>query len=93
MVGTLVLHLLLPGCTSLKEKRSHLKPFLHRLQREFNLSVAEIDRQDHWQEAVVLCAMAGNGRAHLESALETVHRWSQMHWSGEILETKIEILL
>ncbi|MCS7010805.1 MAG: DUF503 domain-containing protein [Anaerolineales bacterium] len=92
MVGTLLLHLLLPGCVSLKEKRSRLKPFLHRLHREFNLSVAETDLQDHWQEAIVLCAMAGNGRAYLESALETVSRWSRLHWEGEILEAKIEIL-
>jgi uncharacterized protein YlxP (DUF503 family) len=46
-----------------------------RLHREFNVSVAEMDLQDKWQEAVIVCAMVGNGRGHLESALQNVARW------------------
>ena len=80
MVGTLTLHLHLPGCSSLKEKRGRIKPFIHRLRGEFNLSVAEIGRQDAWQEAVVGCAMMGNDRAFLESALSQVSRWVHGNW-------------
>jgi uncharacterized protein YlxP (DUF503 family) len=32
-------------------KRSRLKPLLARLHREFNISVAEVDRNDAWKEA------------------------------------------
>ncbi|MCJ7708279.1 MAG: DUF503 domain-containing protein, partial [Anaerolineales bacterium] len=41
-VGALTLELRLPGCSSLKQKRSRLKPLLAALHREFNLSAAEI---------------------------------------------------
>lgn len=93
MIGLLTLHLRLPGCASLKEKRGRIQPFLHRLRREFNLSVAEMDLQDHHQQAVVACAMLGNEAAHLQSALETVRRWSEAHWSdGDVLEARIEII-
>lgn len=93
MIGFLTLHLRLPGCASLKEKRGRLKPFLHRLRREFNVSVAEMGLQDKWGEAVVACAMLGNEAAHLQSALETVRRWAEAHWTaGDVLDTKIEII-
>jgi hypothetical protein len=93
MFGTLTIHLHLPGCASLKEKRGRLKPLIHRLHREFNISVAEMDLQDKWQEAVIACGMVGNDVAHLHSALETVCKWAEGHWTdGDVLDTKIEIL-
>lgn len=93
MFALLTLHLSLPGCTSLKEKRGRLKPFLHRLQREFNLSVAEIDLLDKWQEAVVTCGMVGNDRVHLEQSLQAVQRWVEHHWSeGALLDDTLEFL-
>jgi uncharacterized protein YlxP (DUF503 family) len=93
MVATLSFHLRLPGCASLKEKRGRLKPLLARLQREFNLSTAEMELQDKWQEAVIACAMIGNESAHLLSALETVRKWVESHWTdGDILDTSIQNL-
>ena len=59
MFGLLTLHLLLPGCASLKEKRGRIQPLIHRLQREFNVSVAEMALQDKWQESVITCGMVG----------------------------------
>ena len=93
MVAILTLHLHLPGCASLKEKRGRLKPLLARLHRQFNLSTAEMDLQDMWQEALIACAMLGNDTAHLQSALETVRKWVQANWSdGDVVDTKIELL-
>jgi uncharacterized protein YlxP (DUF503 family) len=93
MIGLLTLHLHLPGCASLKEKRGRLKPLIHRLHREFNVSVAEMGLQDKWQEAVIACAMVGNDAAHLQSALETVRKWVEANWpDGDMLDTKAEII-
>jgi uncharacterized protein YlxP (DUF503 family) len=92
VIGVLTLRLRLPGCASLKEKRGRLQPLLHRLRREFNLSVAEMDRQDQWQEAVIACAMVANQAAFLQPALQTVARWVHANWSdGDVLEEKIEV--
>jgi len=93
MVAILTLHLHLPGCASLKEKRGRLKPLLARLHRQFNLSTAEMDLQDKWQEAIIVCAMLGNDTAHLQSAMETVRKWVQANWpDGDVVDTKIELL-
>lgn len=93
MLGQLTIHLHLPACGSLKEKRGRLKPLLHRLRREFNVSAAEMDLQDAWQEAVIGCVMIGNDRAHLESAMRSVAKWVEGHWTdGDVIEQKIEIV-
>lgn len=94
MLATLTIHLHLPGCASLKEKRGRIKPLMARLRREFNLSVAETGLQDKWQEAVIGCAMIGNERAFLESALQSVARWVESNWrDGDVIEQKIEMIL
>jgi hypothetical protein len=93
MVGILSLHLQIPACQSLKEKRGRLKPLIHRLHREFNLSVAEMDLQDKWQEAVIACAMVGNDRAHLEGSLQAVARWVENNWpEGFLLQDSLEFV-
>jgi uncharacterized protein len=92
MIASLTIHLHLPACSSLKEKRGRIKPLVSRLHREFNVSVAEMDLQDKWQEAVIVCAMAGNDHTHLESALQNVAKWVNGNWSdGDVIETRIEV--
>jgi uncharacterized protein len=92
-IGLLTLHLLLPGCTSLKEKRSRIKPVLARLHREFNVSTAEVDLLDKWHESVLACAMVSNDHAYTQSALATVKDFFVSHWPDfEILDDRIELI-
>ncbi|MGE5642700.1 MAG: DUF503 domain-containing protein [Byssovorax cruenta] len=93
MIATLTIHLHIPGCASLKEKRGFIKPLIARLHREFNISVAEMGLQDRWQETILVCAMVGNERGHLESALQNVAKWVEGHWTnGDVIEQRIEII-
>jgi uncharacterized protein YlxP (DUF503 family) len=93
MIAALTVHLHLPACASLKEKRGRIKPLIVRLHREFNVSVAEMDLQDQWQEAVIVCAMVGNERGHLESALQNVAKWVEGNWTdGDVIEERIEVV-
>ena len=92
MIVTLTIHLHLPACASLKEKRGRIKPLIARLHREFNISVAEMDLQDKWQEAVIVCAMVGNERGYLESALQNVAKWVEGNWTdGDVIEQRVEV--
>jgi hypothetical protein len=93
MIGVLTIHLHLPGCKSLKEKRSIIKPLISRLHREFNVSASEMDLQDAWQQAVIGCGMVGNDTVHLEQSLQAVSRWVEGNWpNGDIIDQKIEII-
>ena len=93
MLGLITIHLHLPACTSLKEKRGRLKPLLSRLHREFNISVAEMDRQDMWQEAVIACAMVNSDAVTLRQSLQSVAKWVVANWEdGQVIDEKIEII-
>lgn len=93
MIATLIIHLHLPGCASLKEKRGRIKPLISRLHREFNLSVAEMDLQDKWQEAVIGCAMINSDAVILQQSLQSVAKWVEGHWTdGDVIDQKIEIV-
>lgn len=63
----LQVELRLHDCHSLKEKRSILKPLLHDLQSDYNISVAETDGQDEWQSAVLAMVAVGNTKPVLEA--------------------------
>jgi len=92
MIGLLTIHLHLPGCASLKEKRGRLKPLLNRIHREFNVSVAEMDRQDMWQEAVIACALVSSDAAQAQRSLQRVAHWVEGNWpDGDVIDEKIEM--
>jgi len=93
VLATLTIHLHLPACASLKEKRGRIKPLMARLHREFNVSVAEMDLQDKWQEAVIACAMVGNDAAQLQRSMQSVAKWVEVNWEdGQVIDEKIEII-
>lgn len=79
-VSLLTLKLTLPGCGSLKQKRSLLSPILARLHKEFNLSAAEIGLQDVWQSAWLGCALLSTDADHNARVLNTVVDFVETHF-------------
>jgi len=93
MIGQLTFHLHLPGCGSLKEKRGRLKPLLNQLHKKFNVSVAEMDRQDMWQEAVIACVLVNSEGKQVQRSLQAVAKWVEGNWpDGDVIDEKIEII-
>jgi hypothetical protein len=92
-VGALLLEIHLPGCTSLKEKRSRLKPLLARLQREFNLSCAEVGANDQHRISQVACVVVSNDSGLVQSMLEGVLRWIERNRPDmQIIDHQISLL-
>ncbi len=92
-IGLLTLHLSIPGCTSLKEKRRRLKPLLHRLHQEFNISVAEIDYQDRWHEALIACTLVSNDHGFTQRCLQKVVGWVEQSWPDvTLMDDHLEII-
>ncbi len=93
MLALLTLHLHIPGCKSLKEKRSRLKPLLTRLHKEFNISVAEMDLNDVWQSTIIGCAVVSNDKAQAQRTLQAVSAWVEKNWHDmTIIDEKIELI-
>lgn len=92
-IGLLTLHIQIPMCASLKEKRSQLKPLLNRLGKEFNLSVAELDYQDHWKQSLIGCTYLSNNGAHTQRVLQKVITWIEKNYPHlPIIEERIELI-
>lgn len=92
-LGVLTCQLQLPGCRSLKEKRSRLKPLITRLHREFNISVAELDQLDVWDEATLGCALISNNHQFSESSLQSIVHWINKNWPDvTLMDEHIEII-
>ena len=78
-VAALTVELRIPGCHSLKQKRSRIKSLLARLQREFNISVAEIDHNDNHQIATIACAAVSNDAQHAQKLLARIPAWIEVN--------------
>ena len=72
MIGSLRMELRLPGCHSLKEKRSIVRRYIEHMRRTYGVAIAEVDAQDSLQRAVVEAAAVSNERAQLHRVLTKV---------------------
>lgn len=92
-IGILTLHIQLPGCASLKEKRSRIKPLITRLHREFNISIAEVDYQDSWNNSLLTCALVSNDSGFTQRALRKVVQWIESNWPDvDLVDDQLELL-
>ena len=57
---------------SLKQKRSIVKSIVHRIKNTFNISIAEVDCNDHLAVAVIGFTVTGNDTRVVNSILDKV---------------------
>jgi uncharacterized protein YlxP (DUF503 family) len=92
-VGILTLHISIPECHSLKQKRGRIQPVLARLYREFNIAAAETGLQDHHTEAILQCAALSTSGGEVQSYLQKVTVIFEKNWPDlEIQQYRIECL-
>jgi len=70
VVASQVWQLSLPGCCSLKEKRSVVRSLKDRLHARFHLSVAETGHQDVLTRAELSVALVSSDRRFAETVLD-----------------------
>lgn len=91
-IGYLSLSLYLPGCSSLKEKRSRIKPLITRIQREFKISAAELDHQDIWQSSLIGCVLINEDPTAARRSLQKIPRWLEKNCPDvELVDEQIEV--
>ena len=79
VVASQTWELSLPGCASLKEKRSVIRSLRDRLRSKFNVSVAETALQDvHARAQLTIALVASDGR-FAESVLDKADRFVENH--------------
>ena len=80
----------LPGCGSLKEKRSVVRSLRDRLRGKFNVSVAETGLQDvHTRAELTIALVASDGRL-AESTLDKIDLFVDTHGGAVIVDVRRE---
>ncbi len=93
IIGICTIELHLPGNGSLKGKRQVLKSITARVGREFNVSIAEVERQDSWQSAVLGLATVSTDAAYVHGLLTKVVKWIERERPDvQIVDYEIEML-
>lgn len=92
IVGTCTLKLMIYESHSLKDKRQVLKSIIERIKSRFNVSIAEVDLNDKWQNAVIGFACVTNDTNHANQIISKVINFIDEDGRLEILEENIEIL-
>ena len=72
VIGVLQIELVIDGSESLKDKRRVVKSLKDRLHREHYVAVAEVDRQEAHQIAVLGIAAISNSGAHAQGMLDRI---------------------
>ena len=84
-VAVLTVTLYAPWVHSLKEKRMEVKSLVSRLKNKFNISAAEVDKQDIHQTIVIGIAAVAADHALADSILEHVLHFIESNTEAEIL--------
>ncbi len=72
VIGVCRIVLALDEVFSLKEKRHIIKSIVERLRSRFNASIAEVDLNDTWKNAVIGVACVSNEAGHADSMLASI---------------------
>jgi uncharacterized protein len=91
VVASLSWDLALPGCASLKEKRSVVRSLRDRLSNKFNVSVAETAFQDvHARAQISIALVASDGRL-AESMLDKLDDFVEENGGALITSVRREV--
>lgn len=92
VIGVCTLDLMIHESQSLKDKRQVLKSVIERIQHRFNVSVSEIDHQDHWQLASIGVACLSNEARFSNEVLNKVRDLVERDARLEVIRCAMEML-
>jgi uncharacterized protein YlxP (DUF503 family) len=92
VVGVARFELRLPGCSSLKEKRSTLRGLTVLIRHRFNAAVAEVDHQDQHQRATVGVSVVAGSSFHCRRVLHEISRRVDSYPRVETIDVHVELL-
>lgn len=92
LIGTLEIKLYAPWVHSLKEKRMVIKSLTSKLRNHFNAAVSEIAQHDVHQTLVIGVAVIGGHQGSIDTVLDQMINFVEMHTEAELLDIKREVL-
>jgi len=90
VVGVSQITLHLPGGHSLKDKRQVVKSIIARVRQRFEVAIAEVDEQDHWQIAKLGVSCVSNSSQHIDEILGRVRRYIE-ETRPDVIVSNVEV--
>ena len=90
-VGTLSVDILLGDVSSLKEKRSVVRPIVAEVARKFAVSAAEVGHLDLHRRARIGVAVVAADAAHCRDVLDACERLIAGRPEIDVLETHLDV--
>ena len=91
VIASITWELALPGCSSLKEKRSVVRSLRDRLRARFNVSVSETGLQDVHSRAELTVALVATDGRMAESVLDKADRLVEAHGGAVIVGVRRDV--
>ena len=91
-IGICTLYLTIPDSQSLKEKRQVLKSLKDQIRNKFNVSIAEVEAQNHRRQAKLGVACVGNDTQNANRVLSKVVSFVEQFRLAEMINYEIEII-
>ena len=92
VIGVLTLEIYVEQSFSLKDKRHVVKSLKDRLRERFNVSVAEIDGLDSWNNSTVSVVTVASDRVFGEKVLQAAENHAADHLGGALTSSVVEWL-
>ena len=92
IIGLLSVELHFPEARSLKAKRMVVKSIKDRLQKKFQVAVAETGYLELWQRSELSVVSVSGARPVLESQLEAISRDLEERFGSELVGTSFELI-
>jgi hypothetical protein len=77
--------------TSLKEKRMVVKSIIERAKHKFNISIAEVDKQDIHRSIVIGFACVSNEVNHVREMMDTVADFIENNTDAVVDNIEMEV--
>ncbi len=91
IIGSCIVYMTAEWCSSLKDKRMVVKSIIEKAKHKFNISIAEVDRQDNHQAIVIGFACVTNEVRHADEIIENVLNYIERSTDAVIDDVEREI--
>jgi uncharacterized protein YlxP (DUF503 family) len=91
IVGSLRVRLLVRESRSLKDKRQVVRSIKDRLRNGFNVSIAEVEAQEHRQLVILGMAMVSNEAQHIRTVFAEIVQALRSHPVAEFIDYQLEV--
>jgi uncharacterized protein YlxP (DUF503 family) len=91
-IGLLTFEIFISESESLKDKRMIINSLKDRLQKKYNVAVAELDYQDKWQRSELGVVTIGNNYKIIEESLNKIFSYLDKSNNFELIKHRFDHL-